>query len=250
MSKLLVISDIHNRWEKASSIIQNNTYDKIVFLGDILDNREETEREVEDTCLWFNEQIQRPDFIWIAGNHCLPYIYPHTHTFRCHKNHSRNQTIFDSIIGENRNLHKLFYYENSILFSHAGFQYNIVAEFGSNLALFENKLINQLKNNTYNKLFHAGMARGGYEYKGGFTWLDFDDEFEVVDNLNQVVGHTRQYTDLPSVKVSRSSLNICLDTGNDHYLISEDNNIKIYSYKHSLLSSYSIKEQDQQHINA
>lgn len=234
MARLLVISDIHNRWKEVATAIKGFNYDKIVFLGDIIDNRRETLKDIEETCLWFNEKIQDPNFIWLAGNHDLQYIYPQMTSLQCGNYSLDKQTIFDDIVGENRNRHRLFHYENDILFSHAGFQYDIVNESPNNVKNLEEVLISYLQNSIDNKSFRPGIARSGYEYKGGFTWLDFDEEFEVVEGLNQIVGHTFQYTEEPNIKRGMYSVNICLDTANEHYIISEEKNIYIYTKKHKL----------------
>lgn len=60
---------------------------------------------------------------------------------------------------------------------------------------------------------------------GGITWLDWDDEFDPVPELNQIVGHTQlRYT---GEKITRNSKNYCLDTKNKHVGILEN---RIFTY--------------------
>lgn len=57
----------------------------------------------------------------------------------------------------------------------------------------------------------CGKARGGKQAVGSPIWLDFHEEFQPIDGINQIVGHTRN----PHFYVQRNhtkfSKNFCID---------------------------------------
>jgi hypothetical protein len=74
----------------------------------------------------------------------------------------------------------------------------------------------------YDSRIGPGRLRGGWERKGGVVWQDWR-EFEVIDGLTQIVGHTigeearwRFSDDGNSI-----SFNVCIDTEMSHYAVVE-----------------------------
>ena len=62
-------------------------------------------------------------------------------------------------------------------------------------------------------IFRGGSRRGGNDV-GGPLWCDFSD-FEPIQNLNQVFGHTPPSENQPLMRQKNipDSTNICIDTG-------------------------------------
>jgi len=77
--------------------------------------------------------------------------------------------------------------------------------------------------------YGAGSSRGGSQRQGGIVWLDFNDEFECVDNLNQIVGHTTQRNTC-SVLFNDKSDNMCIDCHQNQYLVIQNEKINIKNY--------------------
>ena len=61
-------------------------------------------------------------------------------------------------------------------------------------------------------------------------WLDFNDEFEPVDGLNQIVGHTNQRTNGCAWVFADNSDNYCIDCFQNQYMVIENKAIKIKNY--------------------
>ena len=57
--------------------------------------------------------------------------------------------------------------------------------------------------------FGIGTARGGTLKKGGLLWQDWFEEFEPIEGLNQIVGHT--HSERIHYKNTDNSINVNVD---------------------------------------
>lgn len=73
------------------------------------------------------------------------------------------------------------------------------------------------------RYWSAGLARGGDAPLGGPTWLDWNFEFEPIDGVPQIVGHTVQSNNVVGIKAG----NYCLDTCNKHVIFIEEETGKV-----------------------
>ena len=84
-------------------------------------------------------------------------------------------------------------------------------------------------------LYGVGAARGGRQNIGGITWQDFGAEFEPIDGLKQIVGHTshpkilNHYTD-GNLDIA-SCDNIDIDCHLNQYLLIQNGKLIIKDYK-------------------
>lgn len=233
--KTLVVSDCHNRWQTLENIIncRHAEVDKIVFLGDILDDFKETKEDLIKTLEYFKELITWEKFIWCLGNHENFYVYPRNDSMRCSGNTHEKGELFRRILGDDIHSFKLYHWDEYFLYSHAGISPYLLPSQGWSPEWMKERCQRALMNasaNIYDPLLSAGMSRGGREYVGGINWLDWM-EFTAIDGLNQVCGHT------PSKEVrcilGQESVNYCLDTHSKHYGIIEDGKMVIYqSHNH------------------
>jgi hypothetical protein len=97
---------------------------------------------------------------------------------------------------------------------------NIQEAFNKILKIAIEEAFNDVKNNKSNSWLGAGEARGGFQPVGGITWLDWNEEFYPIPNVNQIVGHTTFYT--PQEYHTENSLNYNIDTKNRHIGILEN----------------------------
>lgn len=216
--KSLIISDIHNRWDVAKRIVDKiKDADKIIFLGDLLDNRNENKDDVIKTCEWLAEMLDDPRFIWCVGNHDIWYIYPIAGYLACSGNTAEKGKIFREILGNKRFLGRLYYNDDYFLYSHAGLHSFFVPPQGFSYEWLDRKCkeaIEDTKAGIPHPFLLAGADRGGRQKVGGITWCDFD-AFIPIKGVNQIVGHSRGY--FPNQKLDENSVNWCLDTNNFHY---------------------------------
>ncbi|PWB49313.1 MAG: hypothetical protein C3F06_14275 [Candidatus Methanoperedenaceae archaeon] len=236
----IIISDLHNRvdWvEPALSLLK--PYDNVIFLGDYFDDFNDTPEDAANSAKWLKQSLSRPNRIHLCGTHDIWYRFPDNQYIQASGNTEEKSDAINQIITEKDwGLLQLFHYEQGFLFTHAGVHSYFIKKFA-----FENKISMQgeiidkilkpatqkalmdISNNRPNEWLAAGFARGGMQAVGGITWLDWDDEFEPVPELNQIVGHTQMK--YPGEKSMQNSKNYCLDTKNKHLGVLENG---IFSY--------------------
>lgn len=215
MSKILVNPDIHGRtfWKKPCENIDE--YDKVIFLGDYLDPYNFEFVNVEDAIQNFKEIIEfkrnnMDKVVLLLGNHDMPYYsedYLHFSSWHCRHSKLFHEQISD-IFKTNKDLFKIAYVENSIMFTHAGIERgwlrNVVKCENSD----PNEICNELNKLTDNvdglsKLYRISDSRGGRDKYASCIWSDVNDirwdsphdadgdEKEFYE-MKQVFGHTLQ----------------------------------------------------------
>ena len=77
--KILIIPDIHNKYDIAESIIHKENPDNVVFLGDYFDSFYDTLEKTEQTAEWLKDSLQKENRIHLLGNHDLSYLDSNYH---------------------------------------------------------------------------------------------------------------------------------------------------------------------------
>lgn len=208
-SKILCISDIHNRVKIADQILEfeKGNFDKVIYIGDFFDSYSDNPNIAKDTAIWLKEKLANSSNIMLCGNHdhaqkyytnkkayCSGFTYEKAKAIR----EVMNQDDFDKL--------KQFHIENGILFSHAGLCYwfldmlkkHSILKIKKNMSLKQienllNKLVaqaDQLYSTGYeHPLYMAGFDRGGSSEIGGLSWRDFGGT-RVLDGIRQIIGHS------------------------------------------------------------
>lgn len=198
MSKLLVVGDIHTRYEKVERIIKkyNNTH-KFIFMGDYFDQFKDTPEINASTAGWLKTQMKdRSDWIYLKGNH--DEIYDPRTSCMCSGFSTQKKTAINEVMSlEDWDKLKYFHYENGYWFSHAGLsKYWFVHPMGQGLVIenvqkiIDESVIKQRTGlGTANAIWAASLARGGEHVVGSILWQDWRD-LEMIPDVKQVVGHT------------------------------------------------------------
>ncbi len=229
----IIIPDIHQNIDRLNSILQTpecQEAQEIIFLGDYFDSFD-YDFYTPEMCKFLNNNINNERYTFLIGNHDIHYISSNTN-YRCSGWSFQKQSIVDKFL-DKQVIRKLrpFKYEmiqdKHFLFSHAGLHPSFVP-FNFSDMLKDNNVsdwFNNLEQSTMAKLisgindplFGAGKDRGGFQKIGGITWLDWRN-FELIENLNQVVGHS--YRIMPDMinSFDESSININIDTNLRNYL--------------------------------
>lgn len=238
--RTLIIPDIHQRIKDVDKVIDKETFDKVIFLGDYFDSFK-PQGSFEKVCDWvwnkFNEL--KGVAIWLSGNHDISYyeeVMSHSRwaskTYCAHKKmgcsgYTRNKGQLVKKFFKNKkdfwvNL-ELFHWDGFFLYSHAGFSNGIFRfgmSFDDNLKYFKVcwDEIKRLDVNYSNDWIIKIGSRAGSNYvgMGGPLWLDWWDEFEPVDGVSQIVGHT--ICNNPQNKNN----NFCIDCCSKYYAIVEN----------------------------
>lgn len=227
----LIISDTHNRIDVVDKIIKAHPdVDKIISLGDWWDSFGDTVEDAEKTARYLLNLSQDKRFIWIAGNHDLPYLFPDNLYIRCSGGTKDKANAIQKVFKGKTPEFCLHHFDEYFLYSHAGLHPSFLPYDGFSPEWLELRCRAALALCSENKpddLVLAGRSRGGFLPYGGITWLDHY-EFTPIENLNQIYGHTRAYE--PRQTLSKSSVNWCLDTNNNHYALVTNGKIEIKEY--------------------
>ena len=267
-NKTLILPDLHLRHQKAEKIINLETPNEIIFLGDIFDDFNDTPEMVSDTAHWFVWSINQKNRIHITGNHDAMYWFAENKSVRC-SGYEQYKSILINDIVKKQDWEKLVFFhnlDNKWLMTHGGFhptwidmsraRGDKVMEYSIERATKRlSREVNSCKKALYSDKHHwfamPGFARSHTSpYYGGILWCDWDKEFQATKGLHQLCGHTPNYNlrwcvikeggdrqeSLPLESVvnptlsDKNSYNICLDSqpGSRYYAIYEDGNLSIH----------------------
>lgn len=235
----LVIPDVHERLDRLDAALDlaYNKADHIVFLGDWFDAFGAVDlQRVRDMCNEIESHIDGigeggdgegtgPDRIipttFLLGNHDCHYFFSHD-GFKCSGYNPMKQAVIDRYLPEEvKRKFKIFTRVGPYLLSHAGFHEATLQYAKPEVEADALKLAFDGK---FDPIWGAGRARGGYQKIGGPTWLDWNMEFDHIDNCPQIVGHTNQQDQQPKVKGPAGQLQShCIDTALRHVAWIEDN---------------------------
>jgi len=226
--KTIVISDLHNRVNWIEEYLSSVEYDKVIFLGDYFDDYDDTLIDIKRSAEWLKQSLQKTRRIHLLGTHDMWYRYPSNRHLVASGNTVKKSEVINKILDkEDWNKLKFYYFEQTFLLTHAGLHPHFVKGIKDGekiyfLGLLIEKALQEIKRGNIDPILDAGIARGGLNPFGGITWLDWNDEFEVIPNLNQIVGHTQRKA--PIELITKNSKNYCIDTQNRHIGLIVNNN--------------------------
>ena len=244
--RVLVISDIHQSVDALECIVKKENYDEIVCLGDWFDSFfYDSDYHVERTCEFLNTWMFKDNFHTTWGNHDLPYFYINKHVL-CSGYSPDKDTLIRDHLGDLffpiRDKFEWYIWIDDRLCSHAGINPNhLPPRFElnkNNISSWLDKEIETAKINLSSGnpwwLYNAGRGRGGNQMFGGITWQDFQSEFEPIDDLKQIVGHTVGKKVIGhwregNISVTESN-NLNIDCHLGEYLIISNGNVSIKKY--------------------
>lgn len=242
--RILVLADPHQEVNKLDRIIEAEAADEVVCLGDWFDSFFlNSPRHVENTCKFLINFLNKKNYHTLIGNHDLHYFYPSKYTI-CSGYTNDKRDCIDEMLGPLKNhLAKKFKWYIQIddfLCTHAGvssvhfFPYlkvNKISDWLDNEGHVANL---RLQTGEPHWFYEAGKARSGKLNKGGIVWLDFDTEFEPIEELKQIVGHTYGKSVRPHHLEGSLNPNdwkdICVDCNMNQYLIIHNNKIEVKNY--------------------
>lgn len=241
--KYLIISDVHLRWKIVNEIIkkEKKNYDKVLFLGDYMDDFGALPNDYIETCKWLKDNLDDENKIFLLGNHDIAYYSSYeltlaeVHYYRC-SGYSDNwkRIIQDYLTLDDWKKIKLYYFINdNTLCTHAGLTNQLytqlkIGNVKEYLDIEGDILLSRIeKNFAPGLLMGVGKSRGGLNEVGGITWCDYIEDFKSVDGLNQIFGHTVLYPDPQYIIYNDGHFDLALDTHNRHYALYNTENNKI-----------------------
>lgn len=213
--KYLVIPDVHQKLDKVRRIVENNKFDKLISLGDWFDNFYDSPEDSMRTAMYILDLYEElgDNFIWLMGNHDIPYLFPETFDeTRCSgttraKLKAIQEVFADRLDRKRIRLHyeiKLGARKYPLFLSHAGvskyhFAHKLTGTVMPGYIRSKcNKVMDMLFEMEDNpmiggeelSILMAGRARMGSLPTGGIIWQDWNLEFEPLPRVSQIVGHT------------------------------------------------------------
>ena len=231
----------------SSPILQ--PYEQVIFLGDYFDDFYDTIADISNAAEWLKYSLSKPNRIHLFGTHDMWYRFPNNEFIVASGNTEIKSDVINSILTQKDwNMLRLYHYEQDFLLSHAGVHKYLIGQYIFKNSQIFNKyamtsyddmtnlnaqeIVDEIikpatdealidaSNNISNPWLEPGFFRRGRQPVGGIIWLDWIYEFEPIQNLNQIVGHTELMR--PAKKIKKNSRNYCLDTKNVHIGILED----------------------------
>lgn len=231
--KVLIFSDPHVDWMGANSIIEKESADKVICLGDYFDSHIiESVEENRKMAIWLKEQLNNnPNFVGLQGNHDNSYRY--THRFLKCSGYSESKDSAINAILKPEDWSKLLYCVkvDDCLLTHAGLHHTLIPKELSNVNEIYNWLLKEvesaekaLANAKSHWIYQVGRCRGGWEDVGGIFWQDVNREF-IGSKIKQIFGHTYQRSN--TIKVIDNSY--CIDTHLNNWITITDGKLEIKS---------------------
>ena len=233
--KILVFSDVHHDIDRLEKILNKEKADLNICLGDWFDSfNYDTPEDFVKTAQFLKNWTVKPNNITLWGNHDTHYLSKNQYTL-CSGYTSEKARLSNEQFGLDKSYitdkFKWFLWIDHKLCTHAGLHPRLIKSACSNNEDIDRYLTEEseaadicLKTNQKHWFYLAGRARGGPERYGGITWLDFDQEYDPIDDLEQIVGHTHRRS--KKIQCHRSegvispieAENICIDTNMYEYL--------------------------------
>ena len=208
MTKILILSDIHNKVLTAQKVIDRVSHDKCILLGDYFDSYGDTPEDARKTAIWLKECVlHNPKIVPLMGNHCTSYIFDNNIHFRCSGYTPYKSIAINDVLNvEDKAKFGVYHIDQNHVFSHAGLTNKLWKKYSSlfveqgetetKLEFFDrvmkvisNEAIEAAISNNNVELFDAGWDRGGFQQYGGINWIDWNT-FGPVNGINQIVGHS------------------------------------------------------------
>ena len=175
----LVIGDLHGQLriaQKALEIAEKENW-KVIFIGDYLDSFTRSVIDQVETLKIVLSAVDRGHQALI-GNHELSYLESWSrcggwsYATESHVIHLKNE-MYAKL--------QPYIWEGDFLISHAGVSQLFLEHYNSTLPDYL----------AAGDFMQIGRYRGGSYGHGGLYWCDWNQEFEPVEGVPQIVGHTR-----------------------------------------------------------
>lgn len=247
--RILVFSDPHQDAEKVKLILNKEDYDFAVCLGDWFDSHiKQNATDLAATCSLVRQLPFKKNFLTLFGNHDLHYFFINRYAQCSGYTDEKDTAITDMLhpnIAEIRDKFQWYVWIDDYLCTHAGIHPYF---FPPNLKLTKEgitawldaeikKVKPTIESGGSHWFYRAGEARCGNQKFGGIVWLDFDEEFEPIEEVKQIVGHTfnRKGSGIrghhTNGNLDLTEVNdLCIDCNVDEYLIIENGKVQIKKF--------------------
>ena len=218
--KTITLGDTHGS-QKWKSILKPgtfeslvSTYDRIVFMGDYVDDFMMYDDKIYDNLLeiidFKKKNMDKVILLW--GNHDIHYLFDYQIYGSSGWRVSMNQDL-KKLFNENKHLFQLAYQIDNTIWTHAGIHRGWYHQYIHNQKyIIEKKSINHPEekteieidksgnladvlnfcfDNKHHPIFHCGLWRGGINKTGGPLWADKLETYsKPLLDYHHIIGHT------------------------------------------------------------
>jgi len=247
--KIVIVADPHNDINKLDKILTKEDGDINICLGDWYDSFiYDNPVDYEATTKYLRDKfLPNPSNYTLFGNHDLHYLY-NNQSVMCSGYEEWKYDTINEVLGKDRgfvrNKFHWFIVLDDILLTHAGFDSRLLPPMIKTNEDIYNYLDEQSKqvsskllSNDLHWFYQVGRSRGGMSKVGGIVWCDFDHEFEPIEDLRQIVGHTSQWETGVSKQHNSEGFasiveanNICIDCHMNEYLVLTNGKLELKRY--------------------
>jgi hypothetical protein len=247
--KIVIVADPHNDIDKLDKILTKEDGDINIVLGDWYDSFSYDEpSDYTNTTLYLKEKfLPNPKNYTLFGNHDIHYLY-YNQSAMCSGFEEWKYKVIDKALGSDRiavrDKFNWFIVLDDILLTHAGLDTRLLpSSIKTNDDIFKyldeqsSYASSKLNSNDVHWFYQVGRSRGGMYKAGGIVWCDFDHEFEPIEDLRQIVGHTSQYMTGVSKQHNSEGFanivdanNICIDCFMSEYLTLTNGKLELKYY--------------------
>jgi hypothetical protein len=258
-SSKLIIPDIHHRIDLLDRFLKRNgdQYCERYFLGDFQDQFHDTPADAAKTAKYVKDLLEDPRNHICLGNHDMPYMFPWNSYMDCPGFERAKSVEVNKILSvDDWTKMRLAFSIDGWLISHAGIHASLFGQRAESFSLTHEdilascvKALQRVCNNGWDTLLMPGSDRGFHgQQLGGITWLDWQ-KLQPIPGLKQIVGHTPSDTNVYMKYITErgnpkhcridkwgrieaqdraKSMNVCLDTNNQHFGVLEDGELYVY----------------------
>lgn len=243
---ILLVSDSHQEIAKLRKIVEAEAPDVVANLGDNYDSHyQDSQDDVVATSAYLRARLGNYKWVDLWGNHDTQYFYENPNIIV--RGWSRDKRdLIRRCLGDDlfaiREMFRWYVWIDDYLCTHAGLHPMHLSPLQSldkdKLSVWLDRQVEDatehLMTGCTHWLYSAGQARGGYYPVGGLNWLDFNHEFEPIEGLKQIVGHTssrairNHHTD-GNLDLTVSN-NLCIDCHLNEYLLIRNKRLIIKKY--------------------
>ena len=247
--KIVIVADPHNDINKLDKILTKEDGDINICLGDWYDSFVYDDPiHYEATTKYLRDKfLPNPKNYTLFGNHDIHYLY-YNNSAMCSGYEEWKYRTIDEVLGKDRgtvrNKFHWFIVLDDILLTHAGLDTRLLPpQIKTNTDIFNyldeqsKQASSKLLSNDLHWFYQVGRSRGGMNKAGGIVWCDFDYEFQPIDDLRQIVGHTsqwetgraKQHNSEGYINITDAN-NICIDCHMNQYLVMTDGKLELKNY--------------------
>jgi len=227
MTKKIVVGDLHGDIDIYHEIKDKFKDHDIILVGDYVDSFNKTRKQQLLLIEEILNDVRRSSytdkitgdcrkFIALKGNHELGYLMPER--MGCSGNAS---SFAAQLMCHFSDMHQLLkpyelIVEHKILITHAGLTKRLIP-YDSNTLDDMNMLTmwldQEIRNLDFGMVYNIGASRGGANNVGGIFWCDYCWDFDSIEGLRQIFGHT------PGSEFRKRDENYCIDCLQSKHMI-------------------------------